>query len=287
MEQLPSPALANAWCQDQRAHGFSVGFVPTMGALHEGHLSLVRQALAENDRVCASIFVNPLQFNNQADLENYPLDMASDLRAFAEMGCHMVFTGELLQFFPDVDDPENIPKRSAGPFGHGLEGDHRPGHLDGVATIVEKLFTTAGDCTAYFGEKDYQQTLVVKALANDLQDEGLHIRIRVCPTVRDSQGLALSSRNQRLSADQKQLACSLHRSLQAARTLWLEGETRIDLLEQAMAKELAHPDITPEYAVIRDEVNWNDGGNELIRPRGLVAVDIGGVRLIDNLSLVD
>jgi len=199
----------------------------------------------------------------------------------------MVFTGELLQFFPGVDDPENIPKRSAGPYGQGLEGDHRPGHLDGVATIVEKLFATAGDCSAYFGEKDYQQTLVVKTLANELRDEGPQIRVRVCPTIRDSQGLALSSRNQRLSAEQKQLAYSLYRSLLAARSLWREGESRVNFLEQAMAKELAHPGIIPEYAVIRDEINWNGGGGELVRPRGLVAADIGGVRLIDNLSLVE
>ena len=258
-----------------------------MGALHDGHLSLVRKALSENDRVCASIFVNPLQFNNKTDLDNYPRNLVSDFSAFEEMGCHMAFSGELMEFFPGVDQPEDIPKRSAGPCGKGLEGDHRPGHLDGVATIVEKLFATVGDCSAYFGEKDYQQTLVVKTLANELRDEGPQIRVRVCPTIRDSQGLALSSRNQRLSAEQKQLAYRLYKSLLAARALWLDGETRIDILERAMTAELEHPGIIVEYAVVRDEVNWNNPGSELIQPRGLVAADIGGVRLIDNLPLVD
>ena len=287
MDALPSPADAKTWCEQRRVQGKRIGFVPTMGALHEGHLSLVRNARAENHLVCASIFVNPLQFNNPQDLASYPRDPEADSLAFEQAGCDMVFTGSLEGFFPEVASLEDIPTRHAGRFGVGLEGDHRPGHLDGVATIVERLFRTVGQCTAYFGEKDYQQTLVVRDLANDLADQGLHILVRVCETIRDPGGLALSSRNQRLSPDQLITARKLHRALQAAKAAWQDGIRSPESLELAMTEILNDPDITVEYARVLDEDNWSQTVNELTTPRGFVAATIGSVRLIDNLSMVE
>ena len=195
---LVSPALAQKWCDEQRSTG-SLGFVPTMGALHEGHLSLVSRSIEENDYTCASIFVNPLQFDNTSDLDAYPKTFESDFEQLESLGCDMVFTGTLAQFFPEVTDIKHIDRKDPGPAGKGLEAEHRPGHLEGVYLIVERLFQTVGDCRAYFGEKDFQQTLVVRTLANRLKDQGCDIDIVTCPTIREESGLAMSSRNQRLS----------------------------------------------------------------------------------------
>ncbi len=207
IQSLPDPQTASRWCSRQRARRRTIGYVPTMGALHRGHLSLVERAVRENDVACASIFVNPLQFNNAADLQKYPRDMQRDIALLERAGCDMVYTGTLAQFFPEVDVGDAgdggagddvsdgvaggyagvIKPGDAGPAARGLEGAARPGHLQGVCAIVERLFNTVGACTAYFGEKDFQQTLVIADLAKRFE----RVAVVVCPTVREPSGLAM------------------------------------------------------------------------------------------------
>ncbi len=285
--RLSSPRDAAVWCDRMRRNGLSIGYVPTMGALHEGHLALVRNAAANNDVCCASIFVNPLQFNDPADLEKYPVDLEKDCLLLHKTGCNMVYTGSLRQFFPNSPDTGAIPLLDAGRGASGLEGDWRPGHLEGVATIVDRLFRTVGDCSAYFGEKDFQQTLVVRELANNLACENIKINVVVHPTVRESSGLALSSRNQRLSQRQKTIAPKIHEALCAARHAWQNGSRDPAGLEKIMRRILRRPEIRLEYAVIRDGAHWSrhTPSAGIQSPRALIAVRLGEVRLIDNLFL--
>jgi len=292
IEVLHDPASAAAWCGRARASGESIGFVPTMGALHAGHLALVRAALAENDRACVSVFVNPLQFNEKRDFERYPRDLEGDAAALDETGCSMVFTGTLEQFFPDdVGPPGGFRPQSLrdpGPRALGLEGDLRPGHFAGVATIVQRLFEVVRPYQAYFGQKDFQQTLVVEDLARAMG----YPRIRVCPTVRESSGLAMSSRNQLLSPEERERATLLSRSLEAARAAWRSASREARGLTQAMHRVI---DGTPrngipveiEYATVRDPSAWTpeEPSGTLERGVALVAARVAAVRLIDNMLL--
>ncbi len=279
-----TPAEASVWCHEMRHLGHSVGYVPTMGALHEGHLSLVQRSILENDVTCVSIFVNPLQFNNPEDLAKYPQTLDDDLRMLDEAGCDMAYTGSLDTFFPEVDDVTCMPTVVPLPAIRGLEAEFRPGHLEGVQAIVERLFQTVGACKAYFGEKDFQQTLLVRQIATTLD---IGVEVVVCPTVRESSGLAMSSRNRRLAGEDRNLAMALSRSLYAAAKAWQQGERNPDVLEGLMREILDHPGITVEYAAIRDPENWtvNTPQGALTQARGLVAAWIGGVRLIDNMDL--
>ncbi len=260
-----------------------MGYVPTMGALHDGHLSLVARSVAENDITCVSIFVNPLQFNNATDLANYPRTMEEDCAMLEGAGCDMVYTGSLETFFPGTTDVADIPPVVPLPAIAGLEADFRPGHLEGVQAIVERLFDTVGECRAYFGEKDFQQTLLVRQIA------ALHggVEVVVCPTVREPSGLAMSSRNRRLDDASRNLAGALSQALRHAAALWDAGERDSERLERAMAEQLARPGITVEYAAVRDPENWTAGtpAGPLRHARALVAATVGGVRLIDNLAL--
>ncbi len=262
-----------------------------MGALHDGHLSLIARSVAENRVTCASIFVNPLQFDNPDDLEKYPRNLHQDVESLEKAGCDMVFTATLGQFFPEVDDPGKIAMKSPGFAGQGLEGESRPGHLAGVATIVERLFKITGSCRAYFGEKDYQQTLVVRHLAQQLENAGeddrLDIVVVTCPTVREDFGLAMSSRNQRLSPAQKQIAGNLYKALSHAKVCWQAGIHNPLELETRMRKKLMHPEISIEYIAVRDQERWTKDTphQPITHARALLAATIGGVRLIDNLYL--
>ena len=283
MLHLESPIDAKRWCADQRSQGQTLGFVPTMGALHKGHLSLVTRARAQNRICCASIFINPLQFEDHGDFDAYPRDTESDLALLEAQGCDMVFMGSLGEFFPEVSDLAKIDILPAGPHGLGLEEKFRPGHLDGVRTIVERLFRTVGPSSAYFGEKDFQQTLVVSDLAREMG----YPNIVVCPTVREDSGLALSSRNVRLSPDEKNLAQQIYPALLAAREAWQSGERSPDRLSAAMTGHLHHDGLIVEYAEVRDPTHWTAQlpQTPLERAQALIAVRIGSVRLIDNLRL--
>lgn len=280
--RCPDPAAAAAWCAAVRAEGASLGFVPTMGALHAGHIGLVRRALAENDRACVSVFVNPLQFDDPRDCERYPRDLEADARLLAEAGCSMLFSGTLAQFFPEVAPGAPIPRRDPGPAALGLEGEYRPGHFAGVATICARLFECVRPTRAYFGEKDFQQCLVVQHLAAALG----HPEIVVCPTSRDPDGLARSSRNLLLGAAERRQALALSRALFAARAGWRAGERIPERLEARMAVELAREPLALDYAVVRDPERFAERPRApLVRARALIAARVGSVRLIDNLDL--
>ena len=283
MLHLDSPDEAAHWCAAQRDRENTIGFVPTMGALHNGHLSLVTRACEENAACCASIFINPLQFEDPADYSTYPRDTESDLALLKAHGCDMVFMGSLHQFFPEVSDINEIKTLPAGPHGSGLEEQFRPGHLDGVRTIVERLFRTVGRSRVYFGEKDFQQTLVVSDLARQMG----YPEVVVCPTVREDSGLALSSRNVLLSAHEKTRAERIYPALLAARDAWSSGERDPGKLSAIMIECLNHDGLVVEYAEIRDPDRWTPEPPviPLARAQALIAVRIGAVRLIDNLRL--
>jgi pantoate--beta-alanine ligase len=285
--KLDDPARASAWCAEVRSRGARLGFVPTMGALHEGHLTLVRRAVAENDRVCVSVFVNPLQFNEKRDYDLYPRDFDADARLVEAAGAAMVFTGTLASFFPD-DVAANgtfdaLSLRDPGPCAQGLEGELRPGHFAGVATIVARLFDMVEPTCAYFGAKDFQQTLVVRDLARHRGGP----EIRVCPTVREPSGLARSSRNERLSPAGRETAAVLVSALERARERWRAGVRDASELRAAMGAVLSRAPIAVEYAALRDPEHWTreEPAGELARAIALVAARVEGVRLIDNLRL--
>jgi pantoate--beta-alanine ligase len=254
-----------------------------MGALHPGHMELLRRARAENDVSCVSIFVNPLQFNDPKDLASYPRDHEKDAHMLEGAGCDMIFTGTLEQFFPEIESPEQIVQRHPGPGAEGVEGAARPGHFAGVATIVQRLFEMVRPTRAYFGEKDFQQTLVVKDLAAAMG----YPEIIVCPTVREASGLAWSSRNYLLSEGDRVQAICLSRALFAARDAWRAGERDPGRLRKFLLQELQVEGVQPEYAEVRDPEAWSPDRPEgpMSRAQALVAARIGKVRLIDTLRL--
>lgn len=284
IEHLTSPQQAQQWCRQARDAGKSIGFVPTMGALHEGHISLVCSALAENDLVVVSIFVNPLQFNNPEDLDKYPRDEAADIRQLEQAGVDMVFTGSAEAFLGEAAAMSTGQLADPGLFAHGMEGAHRPGHFAGVREIVSRLFAFVGPCRAYFGEKDYQQLQVIR----DLADESGGIEIVPCPTSRENSGLARSSRNQRLSGQGRQAATVIYRAMQAANTAWQRGTRSPAELQAVMLDILENSEeLDLEYAEVRDPLNWTAHQPEenLEQARVFVAGQIEGVRLIDNMAL--
>lgn len=260
-----------------------IGFVPTMGALHAGHLSLVARARAENECVIVSIFVNPLQFNKPEDLEKYPRDEASDIRQLEAAGVDAVFTGSVAQFLGEAQHKRPQDLKDPGTFARGMEGTHRPGHFAGVREIVSRLFSFVGPSNAYFGEKDYQQLQVIRSLAAEMQD----INIVPCATSREPSGLARSSRNQRLSDQGKKEATIIYQAMQAANAEWLRGIRSPHLLQQTMISILETSEIELEYAELRDPDNWTAAQpeNDLEKARVFVAGTIEEVRLIDNMEL--
>jgi len=282
--RLDTPAEAQAWCAARRAEGRTLGFVATMGFLHEGHLTLVRRALAENDLCAVSVFVNPLQFGEAADLDNYPRDLERDAELLEGAGAQLLFTGTLAEFFPDelAADGSFPPEHlvDPGPGAVGMEGEFRGGHFDGVATIVDRLFDVTTPTRAYFGQKDLQQTLVVSHLAAARGGP----EVVACAISREPSGLARSSRNARLSEAEREQATCLSRGLARASSLWQRGERDPARLEAALAAELRSAGIEPEYAAVRDLAAWSPEppSAPLAKPVALVAARVGPVRLIDN-----
>jgi pantoate--beta-alanine ligase len=267
-------------CDAARAEGRSVGFVPTMGAFHDGHLSLMRRALDERDRVVVSIFVNPLQFGPAEDLARYPQDEERDLAIAVDVGVDLVFAPSVEEMYPDGDPHITV---DPGPLGERLEGAVRPGHFRGVATVVAKLFHVVGACRAYFGEKDAQQLVVIRRMVADLS---FPVEIASCPTVREPEGLALSSRNAYLTPEQRDAAGCLFLALSEAAELARNGERVAAKLVAVMAREIgATPAARIDYAAVVDEETFDEVA-EVVRPaRALVAARFGDTRLIDNLLL--
>jgi pantoate--beta-alanine ligase len=253
-----------------------LGLVPTMGWLHDGHRSLIRRARAENATTVVTIFVNPRQFGDPSDLERYPRNEARDIAICEDEAADLVFAPAVEEIYP----PGFATTVHVGRIAEPLEGAARPGHFDGVATVVAILFGLVGAERAYFGRKDAQQVLVVDRMARDL---GLATQVVPCATVREPDGLALSSRNVHLTAAERAAAPVLHRALVAARDLWLTGERSGDRLRAAMREILAsEPLARVEYVSVADL----DDLRELDRVDGpalaSLAVRFGSTRLIDN-----
>ncbi len=256
-----------------------VGLVPTMGYLHEGHLSLLRRARAENATVVMTLFVNPTQFGPNEDFSRYPRDPERDRSLAAAAGVDLLFAPSVEEMYPPGAatwvEVEGLSER--------WEGAHRPGHFRGVATVVLKLFLAARADRAYFGEKDYQQLQVVRRLAADLVPE---LTVVGCPTVREPDGLALSSRNVYLNAADRARALALHRALDRAQALLAGGERDGAALEAAMRVELiAPPGVDVDYAAVVDAATLEPLARVEREARALVAARVGPVRLIDNAPL--
>ena len=281
MEILNTAAALQAQTEIWRQRGQRIGLVPTMGALHEGHLQLVRAAAQECDVVIASIFVNPTQFNNPDDFRLYPRLPEADAALLAPAGCTALF-------LPSVE--EMYPRPTALHFDFGalervMEGEHRPGHFNGVATVVSKLFHLSRPHRAYFGQKDFQQVAIVRQLVSDLSFD---LTLVAFPTVREADGLAMSSRNRRLDADARAAAPRLYQSLQLAERLVREGEVSPAAVQAAVTEALATvAGLELEYIAVVDAhslqplTDWWPG-----RPVALcLAAHLGGVRLIDNVMV--
>jgi pantoate--beta-alanine ligase len=256
----------------------SIGFVPTMGALHAGHLSLVKQCLEANDVCVVSIFVNPTQFNDRRDLETYPRTLEKDCAGLEAVGCDYVFAPSEQEMYPE---PESCTF-NLGAVAEGMEGACRPGHFDGVAQIVSKLFAVVEPDRAYFGEKDFQQVAVVRAMVRRL---GLPVQIVSCPIVREADGLALSSRNVRLTPEERRIAPAIAATLKESRTFAASKSVQevIDWVRDTLS---GAPGLRVEYYEIVDGESLRPirDWRESAAPVGCIAVFCGSVRLIDNVK---
>ncbi len=270
------------WLESQRLRGSSIGFVPTMGALHEGHSSLVRAARSDRGVVVCSIFVNPTQFNDPKDFEKYPITTGPDIKRLLADGCDALFLPAVSEIYPEHDGP--IPHYDLGFLETLLEGAFRPGHFQGVCRVVEKLLKIVEPDRLYLGRKDYQQCMVISRLV-EIMDKKEDIRVVICPTLREDDGLAMSSRNMRLSTSQRKTAVEIYNMLSMLKHEFKPGplsaliskanlqlETagfRIDYISLADAYNLAPVD------------NW-DGRQHIV---ALVAAFLGDIRLIDNMAM--
>ena len=264
-----------------RLSGQSVGLVPTMGALHEGHLSLIRRAAAETDIVVVSVFVNPTQFNDPSDLERYPRSLETDTDLAASAGASVIYAPSVETIYP--------PGFATGVHVAGLtdlwEGESRPGHFDGVATVVSILLNQVRPDRSYFGEKDFQQLAMIKRMHRDLALPG---EIVPCPTVRERDGLAMSSRNARLDVTDRAVAPALHEALDAMREAAAAGERsalKLAILGAVMVKRTRRFEL--DYLQVVDPTTLDPLEIVVSGARAIVAATIGGVRLIDNLALLD
>jgi pantoate--beta-alanine ligase len=279
VREVASSAELRAATDAARASGAGVGFVPTMGALHAGHRALLARARAENGLVVASVFVNPLQFGPAEDLASYPRDREADLAVLAAEGTDLAFLpaeGEVWPAPPEV-------RLQVGALADRLEGLVRPGHLDGVATVVAKLLHLAGPSRAYFGQKDAQQLAVVRRMVEDLAFPN---EIVACPTVREPDGLAVSSRNAYLSAAERERATALYRALSAGRAAFQAGR-RDPAAVEAAARDLLEdvPGVEPDYVALVEEATFEPAKQAEPGQVLATAARVGRTRLIDNVIL--
>ena len=259
--------------------GLKIGFVPTMGALHEGHLSLINRAKKDNDIVVCSVFVNPIQFNNPADLEKYPRTPEKDIEKLEQAGCDAVFMPTAEEMYPDkVEDHYDF-----GDIEHVMEGACRPGHFNGVAIVVRKLFEIVNPNKAYFGEKDFQQLAIIKKMVRDLN---MNLEIVPCPIVREIDGLAMSSRNVRLNEAERAIAPKIFATLNDAISK-KDALSPSEMKKYTLDKYAEIKEFDVEYVEITDEINLKslENWNECDHARIFVALQLGPVRLIDNVRI--
>jgi pantoate--beta-alanine ligase len=260
-----------------RSQGKTIGFVPTMGALHEGHLSLVKQCIADNDVCVVSIFVNPTQFNNKEDLKKYPRTLERDSQYLQAAGADIIFAPTEEEIYPEPDTRQF----DFGQIDKVMEGLHRPGHFNGVAQVVSRLFDIVKPDKAYFGEKDFQQLAVIRAMVKQL---GLPVQIVPMSIVREASGLAMSSRNERLTAEQRDIAANISRILLESRK-WMKTLAVAETIKKVTDSINAFDGLDVEYYEIVDGytlqsiADWDQAGYIV----GCIAVFCGAVRLIDNI----
>jgi pantoate--beta-alanine ligase len=278
METITTISAVRQRVQDWRRSGLRVAFVPTMGNLHAGHMSLLAAARYRGDKVVASIFVNPLQFGPSEDYTAYPRTLAEDQKLLQEAYCDLLFAPSVAEMYPTGGDQRTLVMVRG--LSDILDGRFRPGHFDGVATVVTKLFGIVAPDVAVFGEKDFQQLLVVRHMTLDL---ALPVEIIGAPTVRAPDGLALSSRNRYLSADERARAPAIHHALiEAARALYA-GSADYEALESQGAQAIAHAGMTLDYFSIKSAIDLSvptSASSELVI---LAAARLGRARLIDNI----
>ncbi len=268
-----------SFLQEQRNIGKTIGFVPTMGALHEGHLALMQQAKEENDLLVVSVFVNPIQFNKSSDLEKYPRNLEQDKKLLERVKCDILFAPTVEEMYPEPI----IKEYDFGMLGKVMEGANRPGHFNGVAIVVKKLFDITIPNKAYFGEKDFQQLAIIKKL---VAMEHLNLEIVPCPIVREFDGLAMSSRNERLTAQQRKNAPFIYKTLQQA--LKMTASKSVMEVKSWVENEFNSNDAFGlEYFEVGDAVDlqqvkdWKGTKNIM----GFVVANMRNVRLIDNIRL--
>lgn len=267
-------------CQKWRDKGESISFVPTMGCLHAGHLSLIEKAQSLADHVVVSIFVNPLQFDDPDDLAKYPNTFAEDVNKLADFNVELVFVPEASTFYPEGESA--VKKIELGPITTLLEGAHRPGHFAGVATVVKRLFELIQPTLAVFGEKDFQQLMVVKLLVETFS---MDIKIVGMPIFREQDGLAMSSRNIRLNEKERIKAPEIYRQLEFVKSEINSGVTDFIELERTACENFANAGFVPEYVAIREAATLLPTQNHNSPKVILVAVRLGKIRLIDNIRV--
>ena len=277
MHLLADPSHMRAWSRAERARGRRVAFVPTMGFLHEGHLRLVDRARERADQVVMSIFVNPLQFGAGEDFATYPRDVDRDKQLASGRGVDGLFLPDAKAMYPA--DP--LVRVLPGPMADGLEGAARPGHFAGVLTVVAKLFHLVEPDIAVFGRKDFQQAMLVRRMVDDLN---FGLEVDIAPTVRELDGLALSSRNAYLHGDERRAALALSRALRAVEQAWRSGEADPGPLARRGLEVLRAPGVAPEYLALVDE-QMRPVQRVDARTVVLVAAKVGQTRLIDNVVL--
>lgn len=277
MEVIRIPRIMREITKDLKARGKTIGFVPTMGALHEGHLSLIRRAKDENDVCVVSIFVNPTQFAQGEDFERYPRDVEGDKEKLQKIGIDYLFLPDIDSLYPQGYSTyvvvEGLSDKLCGKF--------RPGHFRGVATIVCKLFNIIRPSRAYFGQKDYQQTVVIKRMVDDLNFD---TEIVVCPTIREDDGLAMSSRNLYLNKEERDASTVIFKSLKKAEELLKEGVPPADVVPKMIEILKSEPLISEiQYAGVFDPITLDEIKERQKQYLVAIAVKIGQTRLIDNL----
>ena len=279
MQIITSADALAATVTNARQHGKSVSFVPTMGALHAGHISLVDIALAQSDFVVVSIFVNPLQFGAAEDFEKYPRTLQEDAEKLSAAGVDVLFA-------PDVDDvyPNgNQITQHAGPVGESFEGASRPGHFDGMLTVVARLFDLVKPDLSVFGNKDAQQLFLIRQMVANSNHRWNTMQVLGAPIIREDDGLAMSSRNRFLSSDERELALNISRALRAAEATKGDAVARIAAAEQAMATA---PAVRLDYVALVNPATFEPIEAGFVgRALLIMAAQVGGTRLIDNLSI--